>query len=232
MLEFNDNYSDVDDSVEVDTDDEELPWKVQVHDLALTLCESPIEGVPLEDELAALTGVRYAPLGDPDARTLRNLFSESAFREAEERAKSSDSTVRYMAGLFLFHRQEAMGRYCFNTNCLRLLPYEAPRSGHPRFYCVGCKDAGQKRNRRNRAKPTRPERLKPMTVPGIPFQTRTRGTSSAPGFKPPITDEQPPWVEQTEPRNDNPEDLATHFRRWVARHKKLEAPRLPQNLNL
>jgi hypothetical protein len=209
MAEFDDDfyYSDYDDFDEADKSlreqtkaDAEVAWKVLVRELNLAVNSNPMPGMPWPEYVRRVFRVEYFPLPfEPRVDFLRNLYSELGYANARRCVEANDCDVAWWGGQFLFHRSEALGRWCYNTNCLARLPIKTGHQGRPRYYCprriaedgiagivperhdkygnpvdtwIDCKEAGKKRHERNATDPHRTERFRPMLVPGYPFTTR------------------------------------------------------------
>ena len=166
-------------------------------------------------------------------RELRNLFDDDAYEDAKQRARSDNPNIAWFGAMFLFQRNEALGRYCANINCLGLLPEEPRRRGRPRLYhrpgdktakSRDCKDAAIKLRKYHEANPNTAYRTRAMLVPGIPFSQRDRSDSSPyyRSFIPPRTNYQAPWLREDDGgrTDDRPAELPQHFSRWLRGRRK------------
>ncbi len=143
-------------------------WVVRVRKMAHYI-RARLPGVPLPDYMGENFGVEFDPLPlRPDPQYVRNLFSEAPHLRAQEQVKNHDLDVAWAAGRWLHHRGEAIGRYCYNTNCPKFPNPLQQRAGpgRPRLYCCErCKVNGVKRHQRNEADPLRPEKLRDVSRP-------------------------------------------------------------------
>lgn len=233
-----DDYDEADEALAKQIDeDAELSSKVQIHELAHALRERPLPGMPFSEEYRRRFRGAFPPFpAQPTVGELRNLFNEDACEDARKRARSDVPDIAWYGAKYLFWRNEAIGRYCMNVNCLAPLPEETCRRGRRRYYCaphvdkssanreqVDCKNAAIKRRKYHEAHPHAAQRLRPMFVPGIPWHSVRAGSSFGQGFIPPRTDYKAPWLDNEDADDRSGEriaDLADHLRRWASRHKR------------
>lgn len=147
--------------------DEKLAWVAQVRVLELAILDRPLPGPTVRDYVQTHYRVEYFPLpANPGGAYLRNLYGEAAHRDAQRKANCVDPNNAWIAGQYLHHRNAALGRFCYNTACLRKIAEEGRRRGRPRLYCSErCKINGVKRHQRNAADPLRSERLPDLSKP-------------------------------------------------------------------
>lgn len=209
-------------------EDHELVWRVQCHELAHALREHPLPGMPFSEEYRRRFHGMFPPFpSDPTVGELRNLFDDDAYEDAKKCAQSDEPDERWFGAKFLYWRNEALGRYCLNTNCLKRLPDRQRRRGRPQLYCNReCKDAAIKRTNYHQQHPNAAYRLKPMLIPGHPFSVRPDRNSITSGsyrpFVPAVGDRNAPWSEEDNEKRaaDPPAEFSDHFRRLLSRHRK------------
>lgn len=216
-----DDYDEADEALAKQVDeDAQLVWKIQCHELAHAMREHPLPGVPFSEEYRRRFHGQFPPFpAQPTGGELRNLFDEDAADNARECARSDIPDIAWFGAKYLFWRNEAIGRYCLNVNCLAELTEEGRRRGRPRWYCKdSCKDAAIKRKRYHEKHPNAAYRR-----PGSGRPDRNVAGTHYRSFTPPVTSYQAPWVDNGRPEQKAaPElgELTDHFRRWQSRHRK------------
>jgi hypothetical protein len=227
-------------------------YAAQIFELNYRIRNLPLPGMRLPEFMRREFGLEYLPLEDPPTPgKLRNLYSELACIAAQECVDSCDINRVWMGGQFFFWRSVALGKFCYNTQCVERLPQRGKRRGRPRYYCephpyrgpnlkwiregriVNCKESGTKRHRRNAENPHRTERLSAMLVPGHPFSVRPirrddvykyhRTPGSLQDDEQRVLNGEPLHV----PQFFNPDQgVEAATRQWIVKHKKIrEIPR-------